>query len=388
MKLCDYKDCTGCEACVNSCAQKAIEMLFDREGFLAPCIDETQCVECGACAKVCPVLHPVDYSSHKLSSYAGWANDKEIRQSGSSGGTFTVLAKYIISNHGVVFGAGFNKDHVLRHIMIDKEKELFKVQGSKYVQSIIGDSLTKIKQLLSTGRLVMFVGTSCQVAGLLNYLRKSYDNLLTVDIVCHGVPAPRFFSKYIQYLRNKYPHFDYFQFRDLKGWSCSSSIYTKKGNMQIKNELFGVDTGYFSFFINGYMNRNCCYNCKYASTPRIGDISLADFWGIGKAKPFKYDLRHGVSLITANTDKGQSYLKAVQDKVFLEERDFTESVKYGNNLQLKQPAHRPHERDSFYDKAYTMDYEQLVTSYSLRLKKKKSIIERLKNKLIYVLYKK
>ena len=184
IKLCDRYECTGCSACMNICSKGAITMTADEEGFLQPVINPDICIECGLCNKVCPIITPVNYMTHKMHSYAAFAKDLSIRQRGSSGGLFSVFAKWIIGQGGYVVGAAFRDEHTVRHIIINNLHDLFALQGSKYVQSTIGHVMKDIKLKLNDGYKVLFVGTSCEVAGLLIFLRRNYENLYTIDLVC------------------------------------------------------------------------------------------------------------------------------------------------------------------------------------------------------------
>lgn len=384
IKLCDKKDCTGCFACDNICPKKAISMQPDREGFLQPKINKDTCIECGLCMKTCPVLNPIDLQRHKIHCYAAFANDVNIRKRGSSGGLFTIFANWIIESGGVVIGAAFDENHVVRHFIASTKEELIRLQGSKYVQSNIGYIYKDVKKILSEKKKVLFVGTSCQVAGLRSFLHRPNENLFTIDLVCHGVPSPKIFEKYIDYLKNKDKYFYAYNFRDLGGWSCNSSSSSSKlpnGKEQIKM-LYGVDSGYFTFFINGYMNRECCYHCVYAkSTPRAGDITLADFWGIGKKTPFIYDTRFGVSFVSPNTKQGEILFEAVKSLITYEKRDVNETIEEGGNHQLAHPAFRPKQRSFFYDKAYKLSWEELVKYYKLPLRQRPKLYRRIFSKL-------
>ena len=388
IQLCDRYNCTGCSACANACPQNAITMTADYEGFLQPTINSESCVSCGICQKVCPVISPYDFSEHVMHSFAAYACDTEIRQRGSSGGMFTIFAKYVLKQSGAVFGAAFDDSHEVHHIVVDSEFELSKLQGSKYVQSIIGSVPRDIKNRLSRGQNVLFVGTPCQVAGLLNYLHRPYANLYTIDLVCHGVPSPKLFAHYIAFLKNKYPNFYSFSFRDLRRQNCSSSSSSfknpKTGEISTK-VLYGEDMAYYSLFIGNYVNRECCYKCYYAQHEhRIGDITLADFWGLGKVVPYNHDKSMGVSFVSINTPKGGKLFDSVKSEIEYEERSVEETI-VGGNAQLEHPAERPTIRDGIYKQVYTTDWKDLVKKLNLQLKKKSTLANRLRNKVSKIL---
>lgn len=221
IKLCDAKDCTGCMACGNACRFGAITFSPDNEGFLHPKIDPERCTGCKMCVRACPILTPCPPAGTQEEKrvFAAWAKDENIRDESSSGGVFSVLAKDVIAAGGVVFGAAFDERFSVRHVMAEDEDGLKNLRGSKYVQSDIGKTFSLAENFLKARRRVFFTGTPCQIAGLRMYLRKDYENLLTADIVCHGVPSPMVFESYKIWLESRLgsPLGDY-KFRD-KRWS-------------------------------------------------------------------------------------------------------------------------------------------------------------------------
>ena len=212
------KDCCGCHACVSVCAHRAITMQSDVEGFLYPVVDRDLCTNCGLCEQACPVINQAS-SRKPLKVYAAKSNDEELRRQSSSGGIFTLLAEAVIHEGGVVFGARFDGQWNVVHSWTDTPDGLVAFRGSKYVQSVIGNTYNEAKEFLRQGRKVLFTGTPCQIAGLKKFLRKDYDNLLTVDIICHGVPSPLVWQNYIDEMRTKGDIVDV-SFRDKTyGWA-------------------------------------------------------------------------------------------------------------------------------------------------------------------------
>lgn len=199
--ICNINECTGCMACVNACAHHAIRIIADKEGFDRPVIDETLCVDCGLCAKTCPVNHhPLANEPKEI--YSGWSSDEAVRINSSSGGAFTEIARPVLEDGGVVFGCALNDKLQAEHIYVETLEDLEnKLRGSKYVQSRIGNTYAQAKNFLRQGRKVLFSGTPCQIAGLKNYLRRDYDNLITVDLICHGVPSPMLFEDYKKFIQ-------------------------------------------------------------------------------------------------------------------------------------------------------------------------------------------
>lgn len=200
INILDKKDCCGCASCAQVCPKQCISMNEDCEGFLYPKVDSAVCVDCGLCEKVCPVINK-GYTIVPLATYAAKNKDEKIRYKSSSGGVFTLIAEQILADGGVVFGARFNENWEVIHDYAETVEGLEAFRGSKYVQSVIGDNYKYAKQFLLEGRNVLFSGTPCQIAGLKKFLRKEYENLLTVEVVCHGVPSPKVWRDYLQYKR-------------------------------------------------------------------------------------------------------------------------------------------------------------------------------------------
>ena len=358
-RLATHNDCTGCMACYNACPKQAIDIVEDNEGFLQPQINTRKCIDCKLCEKSCPILSPLESrKSDKPKAYAAW--HEEDRCVSSSGGAFSAFARKTIERGGVVFGAAFDEKLYLRHIEVMDVKGLAALRGSKYVQSEIRDTFRKVKGYLKEGREVFFCGTPCQVAGLYSYLSKRYDNLLTADLACHGVPSNGVFQSYLKKLNNRLGiaegglRIDSFEFRRRDGWGLAPSISTA-GNCR---PLYGVDALYMEAFDKSAIFRNSCYNCPFAKTPRVGDVTLADFWGLGRhGKKFKHDVTKGVSLILVNTEKGQKALSALDKDTFVEERTLEEALIENHNLKGSSSCHfnRNEIIEAFLDKQTSLE---------------------------------
>lgn len=305
-------ECCGCGTCGDICTHHAISFCQNNEGFLFPQIDATLCTECNLCERVCPMLNTLDGSSIKesLAAYA-----KRPPKNSSSGGMFSVLASSILNANGVVYGAAYDERIYLRHTRITTIEELPNLCGSKYVQSdcrgIFKQVLTDLKQNLK----VLFVGTPCQVAGLKNFLRKDYENLYLVDLICHGVPSPGIFADYLRYcekLRSK--QISNFLIRDNReGWNnvFKSTLTFQNGKEEYNSMLTNL---WNRIFFSELAVRKNCEHCKFASQSRLGDITLGDFWGIEKANKFMYNEK-GVSLILVNSDKGLELVQQEKGKI-------------------------------------------------------------------------
>lgn len=334
MKL--TQNCTGCMACYNKCPNNAISIVYNDAGFYTLQIDNEKCSNCGLCAFICPQTKDIKQKEEPSSCYAVMADD-EIRKYSASGGLFAMIAQEYLRNGGYVCGAAFSEDfrHV-NHIVIDKKEDLIKLQNSKYVQSNIGNSFKQIKKLLDENKEVLFGGTPCQVAGLNNYLSQTYGNLLTMDLVCHGIPSPLVWEKYLDtfakgntvknvLFRNK--HFGW-HFKPEVEITLKNRFYTRK----IKDGLF-----YRGFFEHLILN-DTCYSCKYTNLQRPADITMADFWGI-EYKDSDMNDEKGTSLLIINTPKGQEIIDKYKHH-FKKIKEFNINDAINGNQRLKTPSEK------------------------------------------------
>ena len=319
IKIIRKEQCCGCSACLHICPKRSISFIEDKEGFLYPQVDTSTCIDCGLCEKVCPVLNQ-DEERKPLQVYAAKHTDDEIRMKSSSGGIFTLLAEHIIDKGGVVFGARFNENWEVVHDYTETKEGLAPFRGSKYVQSNIGNSYKQVEDFLKTGREVMFTGTPCQVAGLKKYLRKDYANLLTVDFVCHGVPSPMVWRKYLEeeiarqgddansvLASSKVsPVVTGVNFRDKStGWKKFSFVLnfskaSAEGEQNIVLSSVYTDNAYMNAFLSDLSLRPSCYVCPAKAGKSGADITIGDFWGIENAMR-KVDDDKGVSLLIINS---------------------------------------------------------------------------------------
>lgn len=312
----DKKDCSGCTACLHVCPKQCISMKQDEEGFLYPVIDKSLCIECGLCEKVCPFDKP-SYKNENPIVYAAYLKDKSQRMQSTSGGIFYAIAKWVIEQNGIVYGAAFDDNFKLKHIGVDSIDDLQRLRGSKYLQSDLGNVFAEIKEYLNHGRWVYFVGVGCQVAGLLSFLRKEYETLITSDLVCHGVPSQLMFDWHLEYLRQKEQgDIVSYSFRDYKGWGgCETYRCVTRGQRIRIRKFYGYSLSPFLYsFMHGFTNRYSCYNCKFAKIPRQGDITLADYWGVYHFFS-DLDTDKGVSLVLLNTSKAKEIWNRITDTV-------------------------------------------------------------------------
>ncbi|MBR6043017.1 MAG: Coenzyme F420 hydrogenase/dehydrogenase, beta subunit C-terminal domain [Paludibacteraceae bacterium] len=352
MNVGSNKFCIECRACVQICAKTAIIMKPNEEGFSYPSVDLDVCSDCGLCTKVCPMLHPEELKHPTGSIYAAQSRDERTLSFSSSGGIFSSIAECVLKKNGMVYGAAWNDNLQLRHIGIDSIEELEKLRGSKYVHSEIGNTYREIRSILSSGRWVYFVGTPCQVAGLKLFLRKNYETLLTSDFICHGTPSQKLFDRFVLQMEKErnLKVIDY-KFRDKKvmGWTCassSSSCKDKRGNVHYLYYDRNMRS-YFRAFLNGHITRYDCYECKFACPTRVGDITLADYWGIQQQHPDFPQIKKGVSLLIVNTPQGKEILNEIKKSIILV-KSSTDKVRQTSNHNLYAPTPIPGERKDSY----------------------------------------
>lgn len=336
MEICDRSKCTACSACMNICPRKCINMDFDSIGNHILHVDESTCIKCGKCIEICPV-NKMTTSQLSVAAYAGWSNDATRRKVSSSGGVATVIASNYLKSGGVVYGA-ISVDSRVIHGRIVKDTDLARMKGSKYVRSRIDYIFTLVKKDLASRNPVVFIGTPCQVSGLRSYLGRDYDNLLTVDLICHGAPSERYLYDHIEH-QIGCVDWDNISFRNEFGYSF---IIKKNENTLYKKSLYR--DLYYVGFMKSLILHDSCYQCPYAKHERVSDITIGDFWGLGKNTPFPYDISNGVSLLLVNTEKGSRVLKACENELELHERSLPEAWNGNPNLNNPNIAHKNTER--------------------------------------------
>lgn len=341
--------CTGCRACEQHCPKQCITMRNNEEGFLIAQIDENICINCGLCRKYCPQNNtPEKHLPIKVLAVRNKDN-KSLRNS-ASGGAFVAMGQYTLSQEGIVFGAAYRDDWAVGHIAVYDSKDLYKLQGSKYVQSDTQNTYSEVKTFLDKGKKVLFSGTPCQIGGLRAFLRKNYENLLTVDVICHGVASPKLFQKYIEWLSKKMKgKILLYNFRDKAGgWGLECKVRTKT-----KTKTMAANSDpYYYHFLNGDTYRECCYHCNYCSKERVSDITIGDYWGIEREHPNFYSTK-GVSVILLNTEKALKWFEEVKEMFYVHESTFEQAAKENHNLS--SPTKRTPIRDSIYTHINDMD---------------------------------
>lgn len=356
LSIVQNKECCGCSSCSNSCPLSIIEMKPDDEGFLSPFIsDLSACIECGHCIKVCPMSSaPKYYPRATATSYIAHTKDFESARHSASGGAFWGIASYFIrEKQAIVFGAAYTTDLVVKHISVKSLSDLYKLQNSKYVQSDMGECYKEIEYYLKKGRTILFSGTPCQIDGLYRFLQgRKYENLYTVDIVCHGVPSPLFFQTHLQSISEALKrNVTSVQFRNKKPYKNSRSLFLLRFSISGGGQLFlnSSDEYYFRSFLRGVAFRESCYHCLYARQERIADFTLGD---CDSAVVQRTHFLKGMSksIVLCNSSKAYSlWSSELCKEFFFTPLDLDVEAHY--NTQLSKPFARPAQRDDFYKKS-------------------------------------
>lgn len=401
------ENCCACGACYNICPKNAIKMVVDEYGFKYPKIDYTKCISCGACKRVCAFQNIIE-KNEPLQVVAAARKDENKIMKSASGGIFAVFAEYFLSIGGIVYGAALVKENntlVPKHIGIDDLKDLPKLLGSKYVQSDIGNVYKEIRTLLNNKKQILFSGTPCQVAGLKAFLGKKYENLFTIDIICHGVPNAEFFKGYLKILEKKFNGkvLD-FKFRDkTSGWGLNSKVDLLINNKRKTEYLLVEESTYYHMFLDSQNYRQNCYKCKYTNRHRTGDITIGDYWGIEKEHPELLkmnggllDTKKGISAIIINTKKGKLEIARLGQEIVYFDTTYEKVAIV--NTQLREPSKYGKYRDKImeeykiggFNKVDEYYYKKVLRKIAIKKKIKKFVPKFLwkKIKIIYKLIKK
>ena len=360
-RITQKKVCCGCHACLTICPLDCIEMVADSEGFLYPQRSEQLCTDCGICETVCTMLH-TPRQGESPRAFAAWNREEAIRSESSSGGVFSALMRLTLQQNGVVFGAAFNESMTLSHQVAQNEAEGRKFRGSKYLQSVIGTAFFEAKEYLRQGRRVLFSGTPCQIAGLNAYLGKNDDNLLTCDLICHGVPSPKIFAAYQAALERRHGgKVQEVSFRNkTHGWNLFS-MSLSFDNGATYRKILTEDSFMLGFLRNIYL-RPSCHACCFSRLPRMADISLGDFWGVADHHP-EWDDDCGTSLILVQTEKGQAALDACRDSLVVHEADLAVAIR-SNPCICGSVAASKNRADFFID-LDRLPFEKVMRKYML-----------------------
>lgn len=357
----DYEKCTGCGACVQRCPKQCISWTTKEFGFRYPKIDKDTCINCGLCEKVCPIDEALTVPLEQK-AYAAVHKDSEVLAKSTSGGAFTALADAIFAHKGVVYGAAMMDGMQVKHIRAEDKSSFEDLRSSKYLQSDTGTTYQCVKRDLKQGKAVLYSGTPCQIDGLKYFLGKNYENLYTVDIVCHGVGSQHYFDKYMDFAKERYGKIKALRFRskEYAGWSCGGVVVVVDSSDCLKKIPYrDFDNYYYAYFLSGDIYRKCCYSCKYANTKRVGDFSLGDYWGI-EALNLPLKTEKGCSLLLVNNARAGKLLSTITE---LDKVETTIEQAAHCNKQLNEPSKLPERRQKRIEEFESMSGQQIQKAY-------------------------
>lgn len=384
VSIVEKKDCSGCSSCFNACPVNAIAMNPDSEGFLYPYVDPDKCIGCGKCISKCPACNKPVLNKGKK-AYAAYARNEEEHKASSSGGIFAVLANYFLNHGGYICGAAFDQNMHLRHIVSDRKEDLAVIRETKYVQSEIGIVYQEIEELLNAGSPVLFCGTPCQAAGLRQYLGKEYNNLLIMDLICHGVPSPKVFEKYLEEIGSD-SKVVRMTFRDKSSGMNNVLLKYYCENGDVIEETYG-SSAYIRAFLQNMSVRPSCFACKYKGLDRTSDITIGDFWGLNDYHPEMIS-EQGTSAVLIHSINGQKWFDLVKDDFVFKVARPEEAAFW--NTCLKESVEPSLNRTVFFQEYETAGIHDTAEKYyvaPVNKESKPSMIDRAKTKVKGVLSK-
>lgn len=354
-------------------------MREDNEGFLYPHVDKSQCIDCRKCEKVCPILNKSELESGDIQVYACKNRNEDVREKSSSGGLFFLLAEQVINAGGVVFGAVLDKEFRVVHDEAKSIEEVSAMRGSKYVQSQIDRTYNRVKEYLIHDKFVLFSGTPCQISGLKRFLYQNYDKLITVDIICHGVPSQKVFDRYLQYIKKEHTHrIKNICFREkTEGWKKYGMSVLLSNGRKINHSL--TDDLFLKGFLNNLYLRPSCHNCDFKDQTDVADITLGDYWGIETLYP-DFDDDKGVSAVITRTEKGRVLFHKVKSGIIYKSSTFEHAARYNPCLNSSVKPHKHRKKffeniDRPSEEVMKLVVQLTAPSYKSRFKKQiKSLI--------------
>lgn len=353
------KKCSGCTACYAVCPKQCIEMKADEEGFRYPAVDTEKCIRCGACERSCPILNPIKEMPVSQNAFLVQHRDENIRLDSSSGGAFTAIASYVLSKGGVVFGAAYDEYFQVRHCYVENTAKLWKFRNSKYVQSDVGDCFREVRDFLRVGRWVCFSGTPCQIEGLNHFLGKQYEKLVLVDVVCHGIPSPLIWNRYLEYQRVKDQRPDNIRFRDkFYGYKYSTMSLIKDGK-NVYHAGSQLDPMLRAFFTD-ICDRPSCYACPFKKRYRVSDMTIWDCFSV-YAFDKAMDDDKGTTRVLCHTDKAAMIMHELENVAKCKEIDSDKLVS-GVKEMFESVQMNP-KREYFFHDAVRMDGTELFNKY-------------------------
>lgn len=366
MEICSISACTGCMMCADICPKEAIHFEINPQGFWYPKVDDALCVHCNGCVESCPVN--IQKKNDKTSTIrAMWNKAEEERVQATSGGTFIPLAETVLAENGVVYGAGFDEEDRVCHQRIDSIQKLYKLRGSKYVQSCTKGIYNNVRADLENGRKVLFSGTPCQVSALRSFLKKDYSNLVCIDVVCHGVPSPKVFQDYLNYMNQQYdskPTAICFRYKN-PGWSVFSMKIDYENGKSYEASKF--QDPFLNLFLAGkglgdLVLRPSCFECRFTSPERSGDLTLGDFWGIKALNKSQADQEKGVSIVLVNSAKGKALLDCITPRMEIRKKDWEDALR--SNQSFVRPWAKPERYETFWKDYGEMPFSRIAEIYT------------------------
>lgn len=359
IEVSEKQNCCGCTACAAICPKSCISMQEDDEGFLYPNVDENNCVNCGACERVCPIKTPIREVTVEQKAYLVQHRDDSIRLDSSAGGAFTAIAQVILRKGGVVFGAAYDENFQVRHIFVEQERELRKFRNSKYVQSDMGECFKQTRDFLKENRWVCFSGTPCQIEGLSKYLGKGYEKLILVDVVCHGIPSPLIWNKYLEYQHISEQQPDNIRFRDKFYGYKYSTMSLIRGGENVYHAGAQLDPMLRAFF-SDICDRPSCYDCPFKKRYRVSDMTIWDCFSV-----YDFDKRmdddKGTTRVLCHTEKAVRLMQEVSTTANCKEVS-TDALVKGVKEMFESVEMNPR-RTQFFEDAEHLSGTELFEKY-------------------------
>lgn len=335
--------CTGCSACVTVCPSQCLSMKTNENGFLYPVVlEQGKCLNCGLCEKACPILEQKKLEGQNTIAYAAYSLDESVRAHSSSGGIFTEVAQSVLAQGGKIYGAAYTRNFAVHHVCVTMREELEHLRGAKYAQSDLEGCFIKIKKQIKNGTRVLFIGTPCQVAGLKSFLKKDYNNLVCVDFVCHGVPSPMAWEKYVKY-RAEQDNEGIMPTRiNLRSKHTGWSRYQYSNLYEYTDKRYSAGSGadlFMRLFVENFINRESCSNCPFKGYNRVSDLTIADFWGIWDIMPDMDDDK-GTSLVLVHSDKGKKLMSDILDRLVIKSVTLQQASQQNPSLLVASEANK------------------------------------------------
>lgn len=361
IEIADKSKCCGCSACANICPKKCIEMKEDLEGFLYPIVDFAKCVQCSACERICPMLSKRPEIPFEQEGYIVQNREEQVLRESTAGGAFTSIARYVLHQNGVVFGVELDKELLPHHIFVESEAELFRFRNSKYVQSVVGDTYTQVKEFLQQGRLVCYSGTPCQIEGLKSFLEKEYSGLITVDVVCRAVPSPLIFRKYLEMQREKMgEEILKVRFRDKYfGYQYSTLNIVTAANKDNYHRGVESDPWLRAFFSN-ICDRPSCHTCIFRKRYHISDFTIWDCFHVGRFSK-ELDNNKGATRVLVHTRTGKTIFQAIIREFHYISVEPEQIIAGAKEMQESVLPHK--KRKEFLDDAQVLNGTELFAKY-------------------------